>query len=125
MNRKFYSEKSATLSQEVKKPTLLNIHQTDVIFGCRSAIFKNNLCIIRQQTITLTTIISDTTNEIIIYNNTISSGSGEVSPSNIADDVNYDTARVTSEQIKAIKAGTSYKDIIASLLMKSSSITIP
>lgn len=42
-------------------------------------------------------------------------GSGEVSPSNIADDVNYDTARVTSEQIKAIKAGTSYKDIIASL----------
>lgn len=42
-------------------------------------------------------------------------GSGEVSPSNIADDVNHDTARVTSEQIKAIKAGTSYKDIIASL----------
>lgn len=41
--------------------------------------------------------------------------SGEISSSNIADDVNYDTARVTSEQIKAIKAGTSYKDIIASL----------
>ncbi len=41
--------------------------------------------------------------------------SGDVSSSNTVDDVNYDTARVTSAQIKAIKAGTSYKEIISSL----------
>lgn len=78
------------------------------IKGCSNGTVSNN------SEKTNTTISSVTLSEPVSSDVSSNSLSEPVS-SNIADDVNYDTARVTSEQIKAIKAGTSYKDIIASL----------